>query len=936
MIKSKLSALVKNQFPDFYKEDGKNFLAFVEAYYEYLEQNGKLTDAIQNIQDYKNIDTTLEEYIDYFQDTLLPSVPHNVLADKKLMAKYVTNFNIARGTEASYKLLFRSIYNEDVELKYPSDQMLKLSDGDWRLDRYLVTLYDTKVYDLIGKTIEGKMSGARALVEDVKGRIVRNRDVMQILVSKNLGVFRDGEQIRVYGQEDTLSTFSPVIEAGINKISIINAGGEYKQGDVVELLSDNNGSLGKVVVTDTVDLGGSLTFQLNKGGSGYTSTTYGDDQGESQIVITGGDGLSPASFTLETSDIGDTFAIYMNTDLIGSRNQFGDNAPTVSYPQSQWASAQNGIMNTFANNLISSPNYGFPRGTSIEHDGDFWTNEGAVLSVANTDSIVAGNRLYGGTSGAVANVTSVPVTTAGSLKLIVNSYKDFSSAESLSLSPGGASVGSVSGFSANAVGRHIVEFGVKAGQNIAEGDEVVSFDTYDDTGRHSFGVVKKVVSTTTNGYLSTLDLVRAVVAANTTSSITNQFDSGPLIPFREQAGVRKVGSTTHVANVATAAYSSNTVVEHVFTKLEDSLHFKNTTFGTIESLSNRVGGSGFSVAPTVTVTEPNISVLGIGEQYVTIETSASLTATTDANDRLEQGSAGGDIKNVQESTLVGDKYHTVIRVWQDFLQREPGNISFANNVFAVLKHYNGSYIPGSPDTRSYVSAETVKIVNIDDRGVLGKNADIDVQVGADGTVSNFRIIDSGFSYTDGERVRVKESGRENSTQAVVDVSLAGTANSEGYYATSRSHVSTKRGYIQDSNYYQEYSYEVISAIDLNKYKSVAMKLVHTAGQTMFGKYQMHSNVHIEITTDGKSTKRLQSAGLVSLAQGSTDILTDGNTTFTDHFADNGTMIIEISEGEYISVPLNIVTSNTQANTKVAWTGSSISNAKIYYTTGNVN
>ncbi len=81
MIKSKLSALVKNQFPDFYKEDGQNFLAFIEAYDDYLEQNGKLTDAIQNITDYKNIDTTLEEYIDYFHITFLPSDPHYVTVD---------------------------------------------------------------------------------------------------------------------------------------------------------------------------------------------------------------------------------------------------------------------------------------------------------------------------------------------------------------------------------------------------------------------------------------------------------------------------------------------------------------------------------------------------------------------------------------------------------------------------------------------------------------------------------------------------------------------------------------------------------------------------------------------------------------------------------------------------------------------------------------
>ena len=166
-IKAKLSKQVANQFPEFFKEDGPNFLAFIEGYYEYMEQNGKLTDAIQSLEDYKDINTTLDEYLTHFQETLLPSVPQDVLSDKRLMAKYVKYYNETRGSLASYKLLFRSIYNEDVEVNYPADQMLKISDGDWQLDRYLVTSYNQKNYEFIGKTIVGTESNSQALVEEI-------------------------------------------------------------------------------------------------------------------------------------------------------------------------------------------------------------------------------------------------------------------------------------------------------------------------------------------------------------------------------------------------------------------------------------------------------------------------------------------------------------------------------------------------------------------------------------------------------------------------------------------------------------------------------------------------------------------------------------------------------------------------------------------------
>ena len=38
-IETKISTFVENMFPQFYREDGENFVLFVKAYYEWLEQN---------------------------------------------------------------------------------------------------------------------------------------------------------------------------------------------------------------------------------------------------------------------------------------------------------------------------------------------------------------------------------------------------------------------------------------------------------------------------------------------------------------------------------------------------------------------------------------------------------------------------------------------------------------------------------------------------------------------------------------------------------------------------------------------------------------------------------------------------------------------------------------------------------------------------------
>ena len=91
-IEQLTSNLVKGQFPEFFREDAPNFLLFVKAYYEYMEQSGKSVHELNKLQSYKDIDDTLDEYVEYFRRTVLPSLPLNVIADKRILAKTIRDF----------------------------------------------------------------------------------------------------------------------------------------------------------------------------------------------------------------------------------------------------------------------------------------------------------------------------------------------------------------------------------------------------------------------------------------------------------------------------------------------------------------------------------------------------------------------------------------------------------------------------------------------------------------------------------------------------------------------------------------------------------------------------------------------------------------------------------------------------------------------------
>ena len=73
----KTSLLIDSQLPGFVKDDPdySNFVLFLEAYYEWLEQNNNITKRSKSLLSYKDIDTTTNEFMDYYFATT-PSDEH--------------------------------------------------------------------------------------------------------------------------------------------------------------------------------------------------------------------------------------------------------------------------------------------------------------------------------------------------------------------------------------------------------------------------------------------------------------------------------------------------------------------------------------------------------------------------------------------------------------------------------------------------------------------------------------------------------------------------------------------------------------------------------------------------------------------------------------------------------------------------------------------
>lgn len=123
--KPKISTIVAQQFPEFVREDYPKFIAFVEAYYEFLNQYYK-----DDLYELRDIDTTLDEFLQLFRKELSINVPYTKV-NERFMLSHIKEQYLSKGSEASFKLLFRLLFNKEVEIAYPSKQILRASDGKW-------------------------------------------------------------------------------------------------------------------------------------------------------------------------------------------------------------------------------------------------------------------------------------------------------------------------------------------------------------------------------------------------------------------------------------------------------------------------------------------------------------------------------------------------------------------------------------------------------------------------------------------------------------------------------------------------------------------------------------------------------------------------------------------------------------------------------------
>ena len=203
-MKHTIIPILENRFPA-YAKDYKHFKEFMIAYFEFLEQSGSPIEYANSFLD--NTDSTNETAL--YWDKILVDVgwkqPLPDTIQKRIFVLFVRDYYLSRGTKNSLKFLFRLLYSEDVDIYYPRDDMLVLSNAEYTHNTIMVTSdisdYNTfrklsqsaRDFGLLG---EGVISNSKMIVDN----IVRSRGYVVMTISTT-DTFIPGESIKLYGTD---------------------------------------------------------------------------------------------------------------------------------------------------------------------------------------------------------------------------------------------------------------------------------------------------------------------------------------------------------------------------------------------------------------------------------------------------------------------------------------------------------------------------------------------------------------------------------------------------------------------------------------------------------------------------------------------------------------------------------------------------------------
>ena len=818
----KTSLLVPSQLPGFVRDDPSynTFVTFVQAYYEWMEQEGNILDTTKNLLTYKDIDglesanisvngtnSTIDQFINYYQNDFLSYFPKDILANQTEVIKLAKQLYQSKGTPASYKFLFRILYNTEVDFFNTKDALLKPSSGKWYIPLSLsLSSTDTNFLKTTNLRIFGLTSKSIATIENpilVQGkveifisnmeRLFQSGEFVNIVDSNNQIVyFLNGEIIPTNTPEllaEAISLGAETLTAKIvGQISQINVnknyrGQYYNPGNPVIIYGglDSPAGQGAAATVGTVTTGFLDSMNVVSGGYGYTSSLplgYAGPPIPDSIVNTN---VPNAIIVIPSGSLNPVANGVANVRIPNDALQFfnAGEGPTIGnttfsfFSNNITANANTSLTNTF--NFLSFTTY--PITSVAVENGGGGISVKPVANVVSTYPTSTANTTLATPAADLSNlgILSPIQISAGGSGYVVNDQIVFS---------GGSGIGAYANvLSVNSIGA-ITSVGYVYPPNDNPHQYLLGGFGYNE--QLPLIWVKHVA----NGTISTSTTSSVVTGGGSPgTSFLTQFSNGSFVITSNNIILGQVQSITNANSLILTSNSTYSVTSNNFYLSTASLYVPGTLgTGAILSPSTiRVGeittiaisdyGQDYITAPTVSLAVEDIVVTGLNANTVPLNGNI-----------VYQG------PNVNTASYKATVYSTTPNV--TYSQANQYQSTYNMRVFDYTSNPN----PSVP--LNFISSGNVISFNISSQSA-------NVTKYGDGTARATASFLNGLSVGQGQYL--DNSGQPSSYDVLQSVD------------------------------YNNYTYEITLEKEIEKYRNTLLNLLHPTGMKVRGRYAMKSN-----------------------------------------------------------------------------------------------
>jgi len=311
-------------------EDSRNSVLYVSSQQKFITEelitggtsgsSAKIikyrANPVQNIQqllDYADVDNTIHDFFDQMRDSFMESIPSTLATNtsKRNLLKNIRDLYSAKGTSEGHKLFMRLLLGEDANIIYPTEYMMRPSDGNWRENQIIRATAGSGMSgdEVVGEKITGQTSGATANVKEALTIQQGTMSVTEFQIQNVIGTFVTGEVIKGRSTSrdvDVSFTLASILAGG----TITNDGILHDVDETITVEAIGNEYAEATI--DVIKSGGVSGVVVDDAGSGYQvgdTLTFTNPTADSDtIVATGfvavvGGGITQEAGTLDDSDV---------------------------------------------------------------------------------------------------------------------------------------------------------------------------------------------------------------------------------------------------------------------------------------------------------------------------------------------------------------------------------------------------------------------------------------------------------------------------------------------------------------------------------------------------------------------------------------------------------------------------------------------------------